>query len=135
MDQPPRGSSPYWEKPKDKDNLAIDCWLYEGTQPVFNSGMSTDDEIESWLRKPSPTSDSNDEQPSADLKLICQKQETSATQPFQKATLRAINDVVGLPASHTYLTMHHAGVCGKFTAKTNQPGALQYVEYVLMHVY
>jgi hypothetical protein len=124
MDRGPRRSSPYRVKPKDKDNLAIGYWLYEGTQPAFNSGMITDDEIESWLRKPSPTSDSNDEQPSAGLKLICRKQQTSVTQPFQNTTLRAINDVVGLPASHTYLTMDHAGVCGKFTAKTNQPGAL-----------
>lgn len=142
MDRPPRSPPPRPSKPRsssknDTDNLRIDCWLYGGIQDTefnFKCDKINSNDIESWLREPSPRSISDDKQPSAGLRLICREQKTSVTKPFDKATLQAINNVVGLPASHTYLTIRDAGVCGKYMAKTDQPGELQYMEYVLMHV-
>jgi len=129
---------PYPRRSNDTDTLRIDCWLYGDSEtPDFRSVKINKDDIVSWLGSPSPRSNADGKEASAGLRLMCRKTKSADSPPFEDddKTMRMINMVVGLPESHTYLNMHGAGVCGKYMARTNQPGALQCKELVSVHLH
>lgn len=100
----------------------IECWVYDYAEPTrTSSGTIVKDEIAAWLREPSPSSFEN-RPPVAGLRLICLKQRVSMAKPFDEPTFRAVNLVLGLPKSHTYLTTLNAGACGKYHTAAGQPG-------------
>jgi hypothetical protein len=57
----------------------------------------------------------------AGLRLVCRQQTASTEPPFDEATLKAINKVLGLPESHDYLVTCNAGASGKYVANGGQP--------------
>lgn len=108
--------------------LKFDHWIYgdlaDSVEIKFNNGTIESNEIGSWLCQPSPTTyyKSDWRQPCAGLRLLCRKHEHSTAKPFDDETMRAINDAMGISSSHSYITRHDAGICGKYMSTSQQPG-------------
>jgi len=100
----------------------IECWVFNGVQPTTASagGTFTKEDITDWLKGPGPTL-AGGVRPTAGLRLICREQEDSMKWPFEKATFDAIQNVLGLPKTYSYLTMPKSGGCGTCLEIAGQP--------------
>ena len=111
-------------KGNESDILAIECWTYEDAQPVnYKYDKMNEDELGTRLRGAGPLF--LDKPPSAGLRLICRYHKTSVSAPFKETSFRAINEVLGLPRSHAYLSRPDAGGCGHYLGDPHNPGSLQ----------
>jgi len=101
----------------------IECWVSDRISPITTSSSKTFTavQIAEWLKKPIPAmAGHSGAKPAAGLRIVCREQKNSMGWPFDKVTLEAMHDALGMPRNYSYFGVAKSGGCGKYLRNHGQ---------------